>query len=64
MRNPNVWVSRASSALVGAFTQLKRSEPSGYSTYTPSRNSMWSSTSKRSAFALLRLFRRQRRYCR
>ena len=30
-----VWVSRSSSALDGAFTQRKCSEPSGCSTYTP-----------------------------
>jgi len=29
------WVSRPSSALDGAFTQRKCSEPSGCSTYTP-----------------------------
>ena len=49
MRSAKVWVSRASSALVGAFTQRKRSEPSGHSTYTPSRNSMWKWTLRFSA---------------
>jgi hypothetical protein len=36
-----VCASRVSSALVGAFNQRNRTEPSERSTYTPSRNSKW-----------------------
>jgi hypothetical protein len=37
MRCARVWVTWVASALVGALTQRKRSEPSGRATYTPSR---------------------------
>ena len=37
MRRARVWVSPANSALVGALTQRKRSEPLGRSMYTPSK---------------------------
>ena len=40
MRSAKDWVSQASSALVGAFTQRNRNEPSGRSTYTSSRNNI------------------------
>jgi len=33
------WARSVSSALVGAFIQRNRTDPSGRSTYTPSRNS-------------------------
>ncbi len=33
---------RVSSSLVGALTRRNRADPSGWSTYTPSRNGMWS----------------------
>jgi len=49
MRNASVWVSRASSALVGSFTRRKRSTPSGRSAYTPSRKSIWKRTFRFSA---------------
>lgn len=35
------WASWVSSVLVGALTHRNRAEPSGQSTDTPSRNSMW-----------------------
>ena len=55
MRSATVWARRASSALVGAFTQRKRSVPSGRSTYTPSRNSMWKWIIRFAAYGRIRL---------
>ncbi len=46
-------VCRPSSVLVGAFTQRKRSAPSGCSVYTPSRKSIWKSRSRFSALPKL-----------
>ena len=41
MRCAMVWARWVTSVFVGAFTQRKRTDLSGRSTYTSSRNSMW-----------------------